>query len=50
MPEERIGAEEDITRTLLYFALRAGAYNNGNVYVLDGSLVLTGYPCTDHKN
>jgi NAD(P)-dependent dehydrogenase (short-subunit alcohol dehydrogenase family) len=39
LPEERIGAEEDITGTLLYLASRAGAYNNGNVCVLDGGLV-----------
>ncbi|KAL9122557.1 MAG: hypothetical protein Q9187_000888 [Circinaria calcarea] len=39
VPEERIGAEEDIIGTLLYLASRAGAYNNGNVCVLDGGLV-----------
>jgi NAD(P)-dependent dehydrogenase (short-subunit alcohol dehydrogenase family) len=39
VPEERIGTEEDITGTLLYLVSRAGAYNNGNVCVLDGGLV-----------
>jgi NAD(P)-dependent dehydrogenase (short-subunit alcohol dehydrogenase family) len=36
IPEERLGTEEDIAGTALYFASRAGAYNNGNVSVLDG--------------
>ncbi|KAK2883396.1 hypothetical protein FQN49_000036 [Arthroderma sp. PD_2] len=39
VPEQRIGDEEDITGTILYLASRAGAYNNGNVCVLDGGLV-----------
>ena len=37
-PEERIGVEEDMAGTLLYLASRAGAYNNGNVCLLDGAL------------
>lgn len=36
IPEERVGCEQDMAGTLLYLASRAGAYNNGNVIVLDG--------------
>jgi NAD(P)-dependent dehydrogenase (short-subunit alcohol dehydrogenase family) len=36
IPEERLGEEEDIAGVALYYASRAGAYNNGNVSVLDG--------------
>lgn len=39
LPEERCGDETDITGTILYLASRAGAYNNGNVCVVDGGMV-----------
>ncbi|KAL8879077.1 MAG: hypothetical protein Q9198_003243 [Flavoplaca austrocitrina] len=39
LPEERSGTEEDITGTMLYLVSRAGAYNNGNVCVVDGGMV-----------
>ena len=39
IPEQRFGTDEDIAGTVLYLASRAGAYNNGNVNVLDGGLI-----------
>lgn len=36
IPEQRHGTEEDMSGTILYLVSKAGAYNNGNVIVLDG--------------
>lgn len=41
IPEERLGTEKDLIGTALYLASRAGAYNNGNVSVLDGGVLGT---------
>lgn len=41
IPFQRIGDEKDMGGTMLYLASRAGAYNNGNVTVVDGGRLST---------
>jgi NAD(P)-dependent dehydrogenase (short-subunit alcohol dehydrogenase family) len=45
IPEERMGAEDDMAGAILFLASRAGAYCNGNVLVTDGGR-LSVHPAT----
>lgn len=36
VPQQRMGAEEEMAGTILYLASKAGAYCNGNVCLIDG--------------
>lgn len=36
IPEQRYGNDDDMSGTILYLASKAGGYNNGNVFLLDG--------------
>ena len=46
IPMGRMGSEEDMAGTLLYYASRAGAYTNGDVIVVDGGRLNT-FPCVN---
>jgi len=38
LPEQRDGWDDEVEGTILYLASRAGAYNNGNICLVDGGM------------
>lgn len=41
VPMGRLGDEQDMAGQILYLTSRAGAYNNGNIVVVDGGRMTT---------